>query len=251
MQKNEMIILNDVIRGIYTTENYRQMRLNFLNMITTLIPNGMCSFFLASGDSKKPLCDPVGVGASMEFLMEYMEGEEYVSSDYTRWHFMSGKTTVYRETDLYPDAIRKQTEYFQFVFEKRNFYYSAQIGISYGGIFLGVISFFREKETGDFTDKEMFLLDLIKDHLEYRCNLEWKKTRGQGRQEKAFDANRYIQEYELTIRECEVLKILLSGMTGPAICEKLTISNSTLKKHTLSIYKKLGIHSRWELTHFM
>ena len=251
MKKSEFILLNNVIRKIYCEENYRQMRQDFLNMMIGLIPAKRCTFFLGSGDPDH-LCDPVTIGVSKNVIEEYISDKEYVRSDPTKWHFMRGTSVVYRETDLFPDNIREETEYFQFVYGTGELYYSLQMGISYAGKFLGVISFFRGKEQGDFTDDELFLFELVKDHLEYRCNQEWNKANGKvtAADEKGLNIHRFIIEYGLTVREGEVLEQLFAGQKVTMICEKLAISESTLKKHTLSIYKKLNINNRWELIRF-
>ena len=39
----------------------------------------------------------------------------------------------------------------------------------------------------------------------------------------------------------------LQGKENPVICEELTISTNTLKKHILNIYRKLGIRNRVQL----
>lgn len=249
MNNNEVIMLNDVTRIIYTMKDFGKMRLDFLKMITLLIPNRYSSFFLASGDPGRPLTDPVGVGIDLETLNWY--ADELVESDYTRWHFMSGKSMVYRETDLFPDDFRERTDYFNYVFKKHDSHYSAQMGIGYAGIFLGVVSLFRSLSDGDFTDHELFLLDLTKDHMEYRLYQEWSKEKGKYRDEgRSFDANEFIRIYGLTIRESEVLLLLLDGLTNESVCSRLMISGSTLKKHCLNIYKKLEVNNRWELIRF-
>lgn len=48
-------------------------------------------------------------------------------------------------------------------------------------------------------------------------------------------------------REREVVALILSGETNAAIADRLFISESTVKKHVNSIFRKLGISSRWEL----
>jgi ATP/maltotriose-dependent transcriptional regulator MalT len=49
---------------------------------------------------------------------------------------------------------------------------------------------------------------------------------------------------KLTPREIEVLRLIASGLSNPAIAEKLTISVGTVKAHSGSIYSKLGVNNR-------
>lgn len=252
LQKSEIILLNEMIEKIYTTRDYRQMRVDFLDMIRSLIPYQQSSYYLASTEGEHVLDAPVGVGISPSELQRYID--DYEEHDYTRWIFMSGKSMVYRETDLFPDKVRLENPYYTDIYMATGIYYSAQMSIAYGGIFLSVISLYRDKSKGDFSDDEMFILELLKGHLEHRSHEEWeRKTEGslQRKNKIHFDAYRFVDEYALTTREVEILGLLMGGFTNETICESLVISLNTLKKHTLSIYKKLGINNRWELIQFI
>ena len=48
----------------------------------------------------------------------------------------------------------------------------------------------------------------------------------------------------LTNREIDVLALLAQRMSDKEIAERLVLSPETVKKHTASIYRKLGVHSR-------
>ncbi len=50
----------------------------------------------------------------------------------------------------------------------------------------------------------------------------------------------------LTPREQEILALLAAGLTNPEIADRLVISPQTVKKHTSSIYGKLGVSNRTE-----
>ena len=48
----------------------------------------------------------------------------------------------------------------------------------------------------------------------------------------------------LSERELEVLRLLASDLDGPDIARELTVSLSTMRTHTRSIFNKLGVNSR-------
>ena len=131
------------------------------------------------------------------------------------------------------------------MFEPSGIHYSAIITIIHEGVFLGVIDLFRPKSDGDFTDEEMFFLDMLKGHLSFRLYQSLKKLK-----EKRMDypdKDSLASQYGLTPREVEIVYLLLDGVSKSTICDQLYISPNTLKKHTLNIYKKLNIKSWREL----
>lgn len=56
-----------------------------------------------------------------------------------------------------------------------------------------------------------------------------------------------IKEYDLSKRESEVLRFVLKNKTRKEIASELYISESTVKKHIASIYRKLGTYDRTDL----
>ena len=54
-------------------------------------------------------------------------------------------------------------------------------------------------------------------------------------------------EHGLTTREGEVLIQLARGYNCRSIAEMLTISEATVKSHSLKVYRKLGVHSQQEV----
>ena len=60
-------------------------------------------------------------------------------------------------------------------------------------------------------------------------------------------ADAFAQTDLLSKREREVMKLLLEGKKRKEIAEELFVTESTIKKHTASIYKKLEVENRKEL----
>ncbi|MGE5607244.1 MAG: response regulator transcription factor [Bacteroidota bacterium] len=61
------------------------------------------------------------------------------------------------------------------------------------------------------------------------------------------DYEKFIQNHDLTVRETEILALILKGRNNPFISEKLNISPNTLKFHLRNIYHKFAVNNRQEL----
>jgi len=55
----------------------------------------------------------------------------------------------------------------------------------------------------------------------------------------------------LSARESEVVELLLVGLSHKEIAERLSIAPETVKKHTYSAHRKLGVQNRVQLSYFV
>lgn len=54
----------------------------------------------------------------------------------------------------------------------------------------------------------------------------------------------------LSVREKEIVRLIVQGMTNQEIAERLLLSLNTIKTHRLRVYQKLGLNSRSELVSY-
>lgn len=235
MTTSDWIVLNTIIYKIYTTEDFRAMRGELLEQLKLVLDFDSADFFLAE-TSQAGLRDPVTYncdGASPQL---------YDGLDYSRGIMYSGKCLVYRETDIISDEKRVQTEYYKKVYRPNNWHFSLQMVLARNKEFLGVVTLYRTIGKDNFHYDDIFLMDMLKDHIAFRLYQE-KRRADSGKLTVAQAA----EKFELTKREQTVLALLMEGMDNAAVCEKLVISVNTFKKHVLNIYRKLGIRSRVQL----
>lgn len=244
LTENDWLFINDLIFKINSIPDLDKMRYTFLELLRILIPCSSLSFFLA--DENSNMKSPIQIGISDEWMQRYLD--ELGTIDYKRWIFVSGQNRTYRQTDLFPDGEREKQPYYQKVYIPCNIHYEAILSLAYNKTFVGVVSVFRPKDGTDFSDRDIYILEILKDHLAYRLYrdlFEESNVSGKDKTEK-FMA-RLKTEYNLTNREMEILGLIAKGEQNDSICAKLYISISTLRKHTVSIYRKLGIKNRVEL----
>lgn len=238
LQTNDWLILNSIIYEIYTTENVDEMRRKFLDQMKMLVDFDSADFYLAAEDGEYGLADPVMYHCDAEVC------EKYDGIDYSRGILYSGKSIVYRETDIVSDEARVKTEYYQKVYRPNNWHFSLQMIMARKKEFLGVVTFYRNIGKNDFTHDEVFLVDTLKDHMAYRL---WQQKKSREESGEKLTVSEAAKEYGLTKQERNILHYLMEGSENDEICEQLSISINTLKKHILNIYRKIGIRNRVQL----
>lgn len=243
MQNNELLLINDIIYKVYTIENFEEMKETFLKLLSILIPNSAASILMADKkEEKNKLCNPICYPSTFNGIEKnYLNIED---EDYSRWIVLSGKCILIRESDLMPEEERINTSIYKNCYEPFGLHYSLQLSIVYKECFLGIITIYRSKKEGDFTDEEVFTLELLKDHLNYRFYqsyiLNTKTTN-------SYEITNLALKYHLTNREIDVLKLLFNDVPSDDIAEQLCISSHTLKKHIQNLYKKFNVSNRWDL----
>lgn len=238
LETNDWMLLNTLIYKIYTIENQSSMRQQFLEQLKMLIDFDSADFYLPSINGDEHLENPVFLNCDQDMSKAYEEIEE------SRGILRGGRTLIYRETDIITDDARVDTEYYRKVYKPNNWHYSLQMVLARNKEFVGVVTFYRTIGKDNFEYDDIFVLDVLKEHLAYRL-YQYKKN-GNLLEDK-ITAGEAVEKYDLTRREHVVLKNLLAGKTNLDICSELTISENTLKKHIFNLYRKLGIKNRVQL----
>ena len=116
--------------------------------------------------------------------------------------------------------------------------------LAYKNQFVGVVCFFRLKGKKDFVYEDTFVLDIIKEHLAFRL---YKDIDNNSMKNEKISVSECVELYGLTKREEAVLYELMNGLDNKEISNKLCVTNNTLKKHILNIYRKLDIKNRVQI----
>jgi DNA-binding CsgD family transcriptional regulator len=102
---------------------------------------------------------------------------------------------------------------------------------------------FRGKQGPDFSDRDLFLLRLIKDHLALRLYQDYSVNK----RKKPDSDIRLYAAYNLTAREIEILLLMLERYSNDEMADYLHVSHFTVQKHVSNIYKKLNVNSKSQL----
>ena len=238
LETNDWMILNSIIYKIYTTEDLTAMRTALLEQLKMIMDFDSADFYLASTGGDRELVNQVTYNCDEDGSSKYSE------LDYSRGIMYSGKSMVYRETDIISDEKRVETEYYKKVYRPNSWHYSLQIILGYNKEFLGVITLYRTIGKDNFAYDDVFVMDMMKDHLAYRLYQDKYRSDSQAHK---LSVNEIAEKYDLTKREGMVLGELVNGNDNQKICDELSISINTLKKHILNIYRKIGVKNRVQL----
>ena len=244
-------LINEMTLRIHVTDDLDEMRSDFLSVLKTLVPFDKASFYLAIDDD--PYSRPLGIGLSDYDLKQYVE--KYAPIDPFApliGIFMDVRSAIRVSDYIVADNLEK-TEYYKLAWQPKNILYSVFGPLSVDKNWLGSFSLFRHADKKDFSDIELDIINILTAHMRTRL---WREKQFQAKLDafasvsgtrKTIYGGPLAAEHDLTSRECDVIELWTSGLTDTEICDSLSISKNTLKKHISNIFGKLEISSRVEL----
>lgn len=238
MNEKEWSFINEMVLNIHGVENSKQMRSEFLMLLQNMIRFDYASFYLLQDEESK---DPVGTGFTDDELNSYDSKIAAIDPFRPmRSLFLDQKHSFIRVSDYVFDDMNTN-EYYNVVWKPKNIRYSLFGGFGYEGRVLGFMSLFRTEDHEEFTDRDISILNVLKEHMNIRLYRDTQMSMG------SLSVKDLKSEYSVTDRELEIIKLWYRGFTDNEICRELSISNNTLKKHISNIFGKLNISSRVEL----
>lgn len=244
LNEQEWTTINNILAELYTIEDIDVLSPKLLNVIRMLIPFSMG--YLVLLDEEQNIIDDKKyfLGMDNSIINEYLE--KYYNNDYLKYLYeITTETTVYKDTGILADEIRKSTDIYTKFLKPLDIPYGCGILIIKNNRILGIFNLFRGEKLGDFTDKDVAILNVIKKHIENMVSRSVQHERRQSAVDRCFAD--VVSKYQLTGREEEILRLLSNGLSNSEICERLVISLSTVKKHIYNLYTKTGVKSRTQL----
>ena len=97
-----------------------------------------------------------------------------------------------------------------------------------------------ESGANAYLSKNTEKAEIIKAIKKCLINKEYVNKRLLKHQEKKYDNDAFVIKYKLTLRERDVLKLMLNEDSNSIISDKLSISKRTVETHRKNILLKLG-----------
>jgi ATP/maltotriose-dependent transcriptional regulator MalT len=231
---------------MYQWDSLDKMKEHFFTYLKSLVPFSYASILLR--DRKIHTSDIQY--STILCYPEYFEEAEHIYLKFTQhdpldWTIYAGESHLLKESDLIEDEKRLNSPLYMHCYRKYKIFDTLQYTIVYKQEYLGVLTLFRTKGDGDFTDDSMFYLRSLGKHL--NAVLYTLTDLSNHSQEKKKLIETLKSSYPLTRRECQVLEKIFQYQSNNEIAQALNITENTLLKHIQNIYTKMGVSSKLEL----
>ncbi|MDR0813544.1 MAG: LuxR C-terminal-related transcriptional regulator [Oscillospiraceae bacterium] len=228
-------------------ETYRHTCTTFLEQIKTLIPYSSGIVFRASRQNGAAhLMSPI----STENINDDTDHNTFMEGDFPHWneYIMSPYSMVFRQSDIVDEEKWENTRLFREIWEPKGNYFGLFLSVVRKDKPLAVIGLFRDRMKKDFSERDKYILDQLKDPLERKFfSVLETRTKKQGNAVYNERVIRASGEYNLTKRESEIVALVVEGVTSEEMCNYLYITHATLSKHLSNIYAKTKVRNRTQL----
>jgi DNA-binding CsgD family transcriptional regulator len=243
LKESEWLSINRTLLELYETEQEKEFQEKALKMFHVLVPYTQGFWLTLDEQLEIDLNRSVRDGMEQKVFQEYVD--KYFTKDYLKFTFDMAhkKSMLYRDSDILEDSVRKKTEIYRDFLRPNNIPYSSGLVLADEERIFGIFALFRSGELGDFTDKDMYIINMVKDHLT-NIATRLRSRNFQKVEEKQKKLEKLSVEYDLTTKEKEVLQYFVQGMTNAQIGDTLSISESTVKKHLHNVYAKTNVRNR-------
>ncbi|OJY65577.1 MULTISPECIES: helix-turn-helix transcriptional regulator [unclassified Rhizobium] len=243
LDHKEWARINDITLIIHGTKSLAEMRKFFLEAIRLLVPYEKAMFYLAdtsSGDVT--LHSPVFVNVDAKFAKAYEESVQ--SAVFGRVAINTHRSIAYRDTDIMSEAVRINSDVYNSLLSPNDVPFGGGVIVTNDGHPTAELTLLRTKRQGDFTAKDLFIFDVLKNHLEIRFAQHAVPATGPAATR---DVTAKLVAKGLTGREVEIVELIARGTDSADIADKLSISVFTVKRHIHNVFAKLKVKKRTHL----
>lgn len=234
-----------IIYRINSTESIEDLQWETMECLRCSVPfhQGIFHIYRRVDDQLRLYNPPAVLGAKALYLEEF--NQKYLGDDFFTAGSLTSCDEVFRDTDIFPDEERMQTDWYREIYAKQGIHYAMRCQMTRNGTLIGSLDLFRQIDEDDFSDKDVHIVDTLARHLSLKLSQLLDAA------EHALPSTSLRGElgsrFGLTARECDVVLELAGGALDADVAEKLCITPSTLKKHVHNLYHKMDIRNRTQL----
>ena len=207
-----------------------------LASLRSLIPCDSAQYEAVDVDARRFLDDKLGAFDDLYWAV----GPCPITDYRTR----TGDLTAVRMSDVIGRTRYHESPFYREYYLPSPIEHILDLGLSVERTNLRSILLVRERDVGDFSERDRAVLEALRPHLRAREALAdlQRRARSPGAEREAGDAPEPAAL--LSAREREILNLVRQGRTNSQIAAELWISPGTVKKHLENVYGKLGVAGR-------
>ncbi len=243
----EWQFLLQMVSRINYSQTYNETCDTILQQMRTLIPFETGIIFQAGRENGRVV---LGHPVSTEAVDDSSDHDFFTEGNYPHWNefIMAPYSIVFRQSDIIAPAKMEKTRVYREIWQKRNVYWGLFISIVYKDCPLAVMGLMRGKDADDFSARDIYIMNTLKDPLErkFYSLLEGRQLHG-GSAPQPERVTKMASRYGLTKRETEIVTLVCASKSSEDICQQLYITHATLSKHLSNIYAKTKVRNRTQL----
>ena len=247
MDKNQFLVINDLIYDIYNWRSLEDIKENFFQRLRLIVPFSYAIILL----NKHPDSDDVALCNPICYPEAFLEAEEaYLAyepdADYMVWNLYAKESKLLRSSAILDEQTRLNSPLYKNCYQKFDVYDDMQFTIVHDGRLLGLLTLYRTSIDGAFATDDMFFIRALGMHLNTVMHrlLGTKPARSISDEKRLSDMK---ERFCLTGREVEILSHLYRFESNAEIADALGIRENTLQKHLQNLFRKLNVTSKWEV----
>lgn len=246
LEESEWNTINNILLDLYTVNDMKQLSGKVLHLLRMMIPFSKGCFAML--DEKGFIDNENSVFAGFDAQSEKKYRDKYLYAEYEKYSFNPEKGAfVFRNIQMLDGGSMEDAGFYGKFLSSEGITYEAGVGITENGRIRGILSLFRSERLGGFSEKSVYILNIMKRHLENIvrnvCLMDMQNFDIVS--SKCFDSA--VSDFALSQREAEILRLIADGKSNAEICSGLCVSISTVKKHVYNIFNKAGVNSRTQL----
>ena len=246
MEKNDFLLFNEIIYHIHICEDLDELKRSILAQVKLIIPYTYASIITVRIDPETKAIhhsDPFCLPDSFTELEKAWIARDY--QDESLWVSHAPESIVVRSSELMGEENRLNTRIFRELYKQYNIYDTLSTNLAYEHQVMALMTFYRTRADGVFTDQEAFYLRALSKHINYAYYVKTREAVHKAPASRSME--QLVRDYQLTRREEEILGLVFQDLNNDDILETITISRHTLLKHLQNLYRKCGVSSRWDL----
>ena len=165
MEKNDFLLYNEIIYHIHTCQDMDDLKRSILAQVKLMIPYTYASLIVVEIDPETreirhsdPFCLPDSFTALEEAWIDRDHQDE------SFWVSHAPESIVVRSSDLTGEA-RLESPIFQELYQQYNIYDTMSMNLAYDHQVMALLTLYRTRADGVFTDQEAFYLRALAGHV--------------------------------------------------------------------------------------